>query len=214
MENKISLYEVYNILINLSAEKTAICSDYAKKLAYDLDLEVVLFKKINNVAKKEVTLYVKSKDDIVNDFFWRELTIVQKDNGFISKSPNAYLELNLLNANIHLQQLFKKLEAINDYLNFNTIKLVDTTKSCNIILSSDSIKIRRNNGSFIIKPLDFYKNNNIENKDNLEDLLKSIYVYKTDIPEWILKRCALENAITLEKVVKKLKLGLKNFMSI
>ena len=44
--------------------------------------------------------------------------------------------------------------------------------------------------------------------------LKSIYVYKTDIPEWILKRCALENAITLEKVVKKLKLGLKNFMSI
>ena len=82
------------------------------------------------------------------------------------------------------------------------------------ILSSDSNKIRRNNGSFIIKPLDFYKNNNIENKDNLEDLLKSIYVYKTDIPEWILKRCALENAITLEKVVKKLKLGLKNFMSI
>ena len=58
------------------------------------------------------------------------------------------------------------------------------------------------------------KNNNIENKGNLEDLLKSIYVYKTDIPEWILKRCALENAITLEKVVKKLKLGLKNFMSI
>ena len=200
MENKISLYEVYNILINLSAEKNAICSDYAKKLAHDLDLEV--------------TLYVKSKDDIGNDFFWRELTIVQKDNGFISKSPNAYLELNLLNANIHLQQLFKKLEAINDYLNFNTIKLVDTTKSCNIILSSDSIKIRRNNGSFIIKPLDFYKNNNIENKGNLEDLLKSIYVYKTDIPEWILKRCALENAITLEKVVKKLKLGLKNFMSI
>lgn len=214
MENKISLYEVYNILINLSAEKNAICSDYAKKLAHDLDLEVVLFKKINNVAKKEVTLYVKSKDDIGNDFFWREVTIVQKDNGFISKSPNAYLELNLLNANIHLQQLFKKLEAINDYLNFNTIKLVDTTKSCNIILSSDSIKIRRNNGSFIIKPLDFYKNNNIENKGNLEDLLKSIYIYKTDIPEWILKRCALENAITLEKVVKKLKLGLKNFMSI
>ena len=47
MENKISLYEVYNILINLSAEKNAICSDDAKKLAYDLDLEVVLFKKIN-----------------------------------------------------------------------------------------------------------------------------------------------------------------------
>ena len=126
MENKISLYEVYNILINLSAEKNAICSDYAKKLAYDLDLEVVLFKKINNVAKKEVTLYVKSKDDIVNDFFWRELTIVQKDNGFISKSPNAYLELNLLNANIHLQQLFKKLEAINDYLNFNTTSRKET----------------------------------------------------------------------------------------
>lgn len=128
MENKISLYEVYNTLLNLSLEKSNICADYAKKLAYDLDLETVLFKNVKNIAKKEITIYIKNKDDIGNDYFWRELTIVQKENGFISKSPNSYLEVNLLNANSHLQQLFKKLTDIKDYITFQPIKLIDTTR--------------------------------------------------------------------------------------
>lgn len=214
MENKISLYEVYNTLLNLSLEKSNICADYAKKLAYDLDLETVLFKNVKNIAKKEITIYIKNKDDIGNDYFWRELTIVQKENGFISKSPNSYLEVNLLNANSHLQQLFKKLTDIKDYITFQPIKLVDTTRSCNIILSSESIKLRQNNSSFIIIPLDFHKNSNLEDKTHLEALLKSVYVSRNSIPEWILKRQENENTISLDNVIKKLKKGFKNFMSI
>lgn len=213
MENTISLYEISNTLVALSEEKNTICATYAKRLARDLDLETVLFKSIKNISKKEITIYVKSKDDIGNDYLWRELTIVQKDNGFISKSPNTFLEVNLFNANSHLQQLFKKLSDIKEYITFQPLKLFDTTKSCNIILTIECIKIRQNNSGFIIIPLDFYKNSNLEDKSRLETLLKSIYVSKSSLPQWLLKRQAEEKTITLDNVIKKLKKGFQDFMT-
>ena len=59
MENTISLYEVYNTILSLSQEKDNIYKDYAKKLAQDLELETILFKKVN-LAKKEISLYIKN----------------------------------------------------------------------------------------------------------------------------------------------------------
>ena len=181
MENTISLYEVYNTILSLSQEKDNIYKDYAKKLAQDLELETILFKKVN-LSKKEISLYIKNYEDIGDYYSWQELIITQKEKAFIWKSTNKELNINIFNATNHLTQLFNKLIAIKDYITMQPLKLIDTTKSCNIQISQESLKIRQAGGSMVVIPLEFQKNVNDENKVQMENLLKSIYLEQSDIP--------------------------------
>ena len=63
------------------------------------------------------------------------------------------------------------------------LKLIDTTKSCNIQISQESLKIRQASGSMVVIPLEFQKNFNDENKVQMENLLQSIYLKQSDIPK-------------------------------
>ena len=63
------------------------------------------------------------------------------------------------------------------------LKLIDTTKSCNIQISQESLKIRQVSGSMVVIPLEFQKNFNDENKVQMENLLQSIYLKQSDIPK-------------------------------
>lgn len=212
MENTISLYEVYNTILSLSQEKDNIYKDYAKKLAQDLELETILFKKIN-LSKKEISLYIKNYEDIGDYYSWQELTITQKEKAFIWKSTNKELNINIFNATNHLTQLFNKLIAIKDYITMQPIKLIDTTKSCNIQISQESLKIRQTSGSMVVIPLEFQKNVNDENKVQMENLLKSIYLEQSDIPKWLLKKYTQSNTINVDNIIKKLKISFEKFMS-
>lgn len=212
MENTISLYEVYNTILSLSQEKDNIYKDYAKKLAQDLELETILFKKVN-LSKKEISLYIKNYEDIGDYYSWQELTITQKEKAFIWKSTNKELNINIFNATNHLTQLFNKLIAIKDYITMQPLKLIDTTKSCNIQISQESLKIRQASGSMVVIPLEFQKNVNDENKVQMETLLKSIYLEQSDIPKWLLKKYTQSNTINVDNIIKKLKIGFEKFMS-
>ncbi len=212
MENTISLYEVYNTILNLSQEKDNIYKDYAKKLARDLELETILFKKVN-LAKKEISLYIKNYEDIGDYYSWQELTITQKENAFIWKSTNKELKINIFNATNHLTKLFNKLIAIKDYITMQPLKLIDTTKSCNIQITQESLKIRPTSGSMVVIPLEFQKNVNDENKVQMENLLQSIYLKQSDIPKWLLNKYTQSNAINVDNIIKKLKIGFEKFMS-
>ena len=212
MENTISLYEVYNTILNLSQEKDNIYKDYAKKLARDLELETILFKKVN-LAKKEISLYIKNYEDIGDYYSWQELTITQKENAFIWKSTNKELKINIFNATNHLTKLFNKLIAIKDYITMQPLKLIDTTKSCNIQITQESLKIRPTSGSMVVIPLEFEKNVNDENKVQMENLLQSIYLKQSDIPKWLLNKYTQSNAINVDNIIKKLKIGFEKFMS-
>lgn len=212
MENTISLYEVYNTILSLSQEKDNIYKDYAKKLTKDLELETILFKKVN-LAKKEISLYIKNYEDIGDYFSWQELSITQKENAFIWKSTNKELKINIFNATNHLTQLFNKLFAIKDYITMQPLKLIDTTKSCNIQISQESLKIRQASGSMVVIPLEFQKNVNAENKVQMENLLQSIYLKQSDIPKWLLNKYTQSNAINVDNIIKKLKIGFEKFMS-
>ena len=212
MENTISLYEVYNTILSLSQEKDNIYKDYAKKLTKDLELEIILFKKVN-LAKKEISLYIKNYEDIGDYFSWQELSITQKENAFIWKSTNKELKINIFNSNNHLTQLFNKLFAIKDYITMQPLKLIDTTKSCNIQISQESLKIRQASGSMVVIPLEFQKNFNAENKVQMENLLQSIYLKQSDIPKWLLNKYTQSNAINVDNIIKKLKIGFEKFMS-
>ena len=212
MENTISLYEVYNTILSLSQEKDNIYKDYAKKLAQDLELETILFKKVN-LAKKEISLYIKNYEDIGDYYSWQELTITQKENAFIWKSTNKELKINIFNATNHLTKLFNKLFAIKDYITMQPLKLIDTTKSCNIQISQESLKIRQTSGSMVVIPLEFPKNVNVDNKVQMENLLQSIYLKQSDIPKWLLNKYTQSNAINVDNIIKKLKIGFEKFMS-
>lgn len=212
MENTISLYEVYNTILSLSQEKDNIYKDYAKKLAQDLELETILFKKIN-LSKKEISLYIKNYEDIGDYYSWQELIITQKEKAFIWKSTNKELNINIFNATNHLTQLFNKLIAIKDYITMQPLKLIDTTKSCNIQISQESLKIRQAGGSMVVIPLEFQKNVNDENKVQMENLLKSIYLEQSDIPKWLLKKYTQSNTINVDNIIKKLKISFEKFMS-
>ncbi len=212
MENTISLYEVYNTILSLSQEKDNIYKDYAKKLAQDLELETILFKKVN-LSKKEISLYIKNYEDIGDYYSWQELIITQKEKAFIWKSTNKELNINIFNATNHLTQLFNKLIAIKDYITMQPFKLIDTTKSCNIQISQESLKIRQTSGSMVVIPLEFQKNINDENKVQMETLLKSIYLEQSDIPKWLLKKYTQSNTINVDNIIKKLKISFEKFMS-
>lgn len=212
MENTISLYEVYNTILSLSQEKDNIYKDYAKKLARDLELETILFKKVN-LSKKEISLYIKNYEDIGDYYSWQELIITQKEKAFIWKSTNKELNINIFNATNHLTQLFNKLIAIKDYITMQPLKLIDTTKSCNIQISQESLKIRQASGSMVVIPLEFQKNVNDENKVQMETLLKSIYLEQSDIPKWLLKKYTQSNTINVDNIIKKLKISFEKFMS-
>lgn len=212
MENTISLYEVYNTILSLSQEKDNIYKDYAKKLAQDLELETILFKKVN-LSKKEISLYIKNYEDIGDYYSWQELTITQKEKAFIWKSTNKELNINIFNATNHLTQLFNKLIAIKDYITMQPLKLIDTTKSCNIQISQESLKIRQASGSMVVIPLEFQKNVNDENKVQMENLLKSIYLEQSDIPKWLLEKYTQSNTINVDNIIKKLKISFEKFMS-
>ncbi len=212
MENTISLYEVYNTILNLSQEKDNIYKDYAKKLAQDLELETILFKKVN-LAKKEISLYIKNYEDIGDYYSWQELTITQKEKAFIWKSTNKELKINIFNATNHLAKLFNKLFAIKDYITMQPLKLIDTTKSCNIQITQESLKIRQTSGNMVVIPLEFQKNVNAENKVQMENLLQSIYLKQSDIPKWLLNKYTQSNAINVDNIIKKLKIGFEKFMS-
>lgn len=212
MENTISLYEVYNTILSLSQEKDNIYKDYAKKLAQDLELETILFKKVN-LSKKEISLYIKNYEDIGDYYSWQELIITQKEKAFIWKSTNKELNINIFNATNHLTQLFNKLIAIKDYITMQPLKLIDTTKSCNIQISQESLKIRQAGGSMVVIPLEFQKNVNDENKVQMENLLKSIYLEQSDIPKWLLKKYTQSNTINVDNIIKKLKISFEKFMS-
>lgn len=212
MENTINLYEVYNTILSLSQEKDNIYKDYAKKLAQDLELETILFKKIN-LSKKEISLYIKNYEDIGDYYSWQELTITQKEKAFIWKSTNKELNINIFNATNHLTQLFNKLIAIKDYITMQPFKLIDTTKSCNIQISQESLKIRQAGGSMVVIPLEFQKNVNDENKVQMETLLKSIYLEQSDIPKWLLKKYTQSNTINVDNIIKRLKISFEKFMS-
>ncbi len=212
MENTISLYEVYNTILSLSREKDNIYKDYAKKLAQDLELETILFKKVN-LAKKEISLYIKNYEDIGDYYSWQELIITQKENAFIWKSTNKELKINIFNATNHLTKLFNKLFAIKEYITMQPLKLIDTTKSCNIQITQESLKIRQTSGSMVVIPLEFQKNVNDENKVQMENLLQSIYLKQSDIPKWLLNKYTQSNAINVDNIIKKLKIGFEKFMS-
>lgn len=212
MENTISLYEVYNTILSLSQEKDNIYKDYAKKLAQDLELETILFKKVN-LSKKEISLYIKNYEDIGDYYSWQELIITQKEKAFIWKSTNKELNINIFNATNHLTQLFNKLIAIKDYITMQPLKLIDTTKSCNIQISQESLKIRQASGSMVVIPLEFQKNVNDENKVQMETLLKSIYLEQSDIPKWLLKKYTQSNTINVDNIIKRLKISFEKFMS-
>lgn len=212
MKNEISLYEVYNILLTSSQEKNNIYSNYARELAKDLGLETIIFKKIN-ISKKELQLLVKRYEDIGDYYSWQDLIIKQKENSFIWKSTTQKLSINIFNATNHLTQLFKKLTDIKEFLTMRPFKVNDTSRSCYIQLSQESIKIRYCNGHLVIIPLEFQKITNEVDAEELENLLKSIYLNQSDIPEWILKEYVQTNTLNVENVIKKLKIGFRKFMS-
>ena len=93
------------------------------------------------------------------------------------------------------------------------LKLIDTTKSCNIQISQESLKIRQASGSMVVIPLEFQKNVNDENKVQMENLLKSIYLEQSDIPKWLLKKYTQSNTINVDNIIKKLKISFEKFMS-
>ena len=93
------------------------------------------------------------------------------------------------------------------------LKLIDTTKSCNIQISQESLKIRQAGGSMVVIPLEFQKNVNDENKVQMENLLKSIYLEQSDIPKWLLKKYTQSNTINVDNIIKKLKISFEKFMS-
>ena len=212
MEQEISLYEVYNTLKNLSATKVAIYKRYANLLASDLGLEIVIFKKIN-LAKKEISLFVKSYDDDANRHYWQELTIVQKDKGFIYVSNDEDLKINIFNATNHLNRLFADLEAIKDFLKFKPLKVVDTTNTCGIILSTENIKIHQKSGKNVIIPLDCTKSFNYDNSKALEELLRSIKITKTQLPSWLKVKPKEENPLSINNIFKRIKQRYEDFLS-
>lgn len=93
------------------------------------------------------------------------------------------------------------------------LKLIDTTKSCNIQITQESLKIRQTSGSMVVIPLEFQKNVNDENKVQMENLLKSIYLEQSDIPKWLLKKYTQSNTINVDNIIKKLKISFEKFMS-
>lgn len=212
MEQEISLYEVYNTLKNLSATKVTIYKKYANLLANDLGLEIVIFKKIN-LAKKEISLFVKNYDDDANRHYWQELTIVQKDKGFIYISNDEDLKINIFNATNHLNRLFANLENIKDFLKFKPLKVVDTTNTCGVILSTENIKIHQKSGKNVTIPLDCAKDSNNDNYNALEELLKSIKITSTQLPSWLQVKQKEENPLSINNIFKRIKQKYNDFLS-
>lgn len=210
MEQEISLYEVYNILKNLSLKKAQIYQRYANLLANDFDLEIIIFKKIN-LAKKEITLFIKKYDYDANRHYWQELTITKKDNSYNYNSNDQDLHINIFNSTSHLNQLFSKLDSIKDFLKFKPIKITDTTNSCNITLSIENIKIYHKNGHIITIPFDSIKFSKVENTQELDDLLKSIIITKESLPNWLQLKYTEENSLSIDNIIKKLKQKCEQF---
>ena len=173
-----------------------------------------LYRKILYMWKcKNNILFVKNYDDDANRHYWQELTIVQKDKGFIYISNDEDLKINIFNAANHLNRLFANLENIKDFLKFKPLKVVDTTNTCGIILSTENIKIHQKSGKNVTIPLDCAKDSNNDNYNALEELLKSIKITSTQLPSWLQVKQKEGNPLSINNIFKRIKQKYNDFLS-